>query len=345
MSVDEEEYDQLSLFCKKGFSKNWDEIDLRKKDSNGDLDGGEPALSEIMPDLEYDAIDMVNDVPEQEWYTDNHDLPDPEIVEDKPSKVWKDFEFKHSLEVNEILSEVAVHSDIEEIKNVNYPVSEHTPKNRNLLSNESSETKKGETLAHSKELLREKIDDSPHVKHCLNRKDVVVKSILRTMRKYYAELVQDNSEYKRKIRNIRVKHKTLINWAKDLAKALSLSSSDNNVAFYLTALAFPTDLRKILVNAGEENPDNKSEFSVGIQAIDIIENAMTRYSKKVMQDFIRIPEIWLLLLNYLSKVRNEEYQQHYQMLSEMATHSMNKYTEEQVNTLSNAEGSIMDLIS
>jgi hypothetical protein len=72
---------------------------------------------------------------------------------------------------------------------------------------------------------------------------------------------------------------------------------------------------------------------------------MTRYSKKVMQDFIRIPEIWLLLLNYLSKVRNEEYQQHYQMLSEMATHSMNKYTEEQVNTLSNAEGSIMDLIS
>ena len=76
-----------------------------------------------------------------------------------------------------------------------------------------------------------------------------------------------------------------------MAKALSLSSSDNNVAFYLTALAFPTDLRKILVNAGEENPNNKSEFSVGIQAIDIIENAMTRYSKKVMQDFIRIPEI------------------------------------------------------
>jgi hypothetical protein len=101
--------------------------------------------------------------------------------------------------------------ELEKAKSENQAASENTPVNKHLLSKESNEFKQDDTMAQTNALLKEKIDDSIHVSKCINRKDVVIKSILRSMRKYYSDLVQDNSEYKRKIRNISVKHKTLVN--------------------------------------------------------------------------------------------------------------------------------------
>mmetsp|Transcript_18185 Transcript_18185/g.20927 ORF Transcript_18185/g.20927 Transcript_18185/m.20927 type:complete len:106 (-) Transcript_18185:222-539(-) len=45
---------------------------------------------------------------------------------------------------------------------------------------------------------------------CIDRKDVVIKSIIRAMRKYYLDLLESLTGYKRKMRNIKKKHSLLI---------------------------------------------------------------------------------------------------------------------------------------
>jgi hypothetical protein len=223
MSIDEEEYDQLTLFCKKGFSRNWNDIDLRKKNTYGDIEFGGDALSEVAPDLDYDEIDAINDAKNNDCLTEHQEMEDPELSGENNNQELRE-QCKLRGELDEVNSEHQVIQQMEEVKSEGRPASEHTPINKHLLSSESCEFKKAETMAQSKEALKEKIDDQAHVKSCLNRKDVVVKSILRSMRKYYADLVQDNSEYRRKIRNIGIKHKTLIGCSLSLARILSLSN-------------------------------------------------------------------------------------------------------------------------
>jgi len=312
--IDEEEYEQLSLFCKKGFSRNWNDLDLRKKNTYGNIQFSEGPASEVAPDLDYEEIDAINWAREIECVTEHLEMWEPEIDSSEHSKKW----VKNNSENNDQLSDMLKSEELEKAKSENQAASENTPVNKHLLSKESNEFKQDDTMAQTNALLKEKIDDSIHVSKCINRKDVVIKSILRSMRKYYSDLVQDNSEYKRKIRNISVKHKTLVNCWLSLAKALSLTEKEENVAFYLTAIAFPSDLKKILNKTIAQNPESKENLSFGLKTIDIIENAMTRFSKKVMKDFMDIPEICLLLVNYLGKVKNSEYEDHYTMLKDMA---------------------------
>lgn len=129
-----------------------------------------------------------------------------------------------------------------------------------------------------------------------------------------------------------------------MARTLGLSEADNNVAFYLTAIAFPTDLRKILKKTQDENIDKKPEIMVGLRALDKIENAMTRFSRKVMNDFMSIPEICMLLLNYLTKVKNQEYQEHYKSLKEMAEKTLNNCDEQKLISSSATEGKMIEFI-
>lgn len=331
-SIDEEEFDNIPLFTQKGFSRNWNDIDLRKRNTYGFLVGDQQAASEGEPDLDYGEIDLV-DNKDVDYHTDNLELEEPEGEDDHEENVFQNNSFRRSLEVVDRLSASPLISDLEDVKSEGKPASVHTPENKHLLSNDTSEFRKEETLAQSKDLLREKIDNNAHVKKCLNRKDVVVKSILRTMRKYYADLIQDNSEYKRKIRNIKVKHQTLINCALELARTLELSENYDYVAFYLIAVAFPTDLRKILNKGIAAFPNNKNEFAVGLKEIDVIENAMTRYNKKVMKDFMKVPEISLLLIYYLNKVNNEDYDEHFRALKDMATSTVKENSmKEEIST-------------
>lgn len=140
------------------------------------------------------------------------------------------------------------------------------------------------------------------------------------MRKYYADLLQGNSEYKRKMRNIKLKHKMLMSCSTSLSTDLNLPDCH----FFLAAIAFPNDLRKILIKAEQIKPDFKREFVTCRQIIDTIDCALTRYSKKVLDEFIKIPEICDLLLHYLNKRTHPEYADHYKMLKEMAAASIEK---------------------
>ena len=339
------DYDNFpSLFINKGFSKNWNDIDLRKTNTYGFPGLSEQAQSEYAPDLDYDGVDLIDDLKEASFHTEEPIMEEPEEKDELSFGEWRRFKYDLDGGEPEVMSEILIAEDIQEIKSDDKPASVHTPQNKHLLSNESSEIKNAMTLAVSKELLREKIDDESHVKNCINRKDVVIKSILRSMRKYYADLVQDNSEYKRKIRNIKLKHKTLINCCYNLSETLALSDSNTSVAFYLSAIAFPTDLRKILNKATSEFPENKNEFSTGLKAIDKIESAMTRYNKRVMKEFISVPEICYLLLHYISKMKNEEYGDYYKLLKEMANETLDSCSKGSLTSVSTQEGKIIEII-
>jgi hypothetical protein len=345
MSESGDDYEKFpTLFFNKGFSKNWNDIDLRKKNTYGFPGLSEQAVSEYVPDLDYDDVDLADGLKEVSFHTEEPLMEEPEEKEEHSLGDWKRFKYDLDAEEPEVMSQILVAEDIQEIQSDDKPASVHTPQNKHLLSNESSEMKNAMTLAVSKDLLREKIDDESHVKNCINRKDVVIKSILRSMRKYYADLVQDNSEYKRKIRNIKLKHKTLINCCYNLAEMLGLSDCNTSVAFYLSAIAFPTDLRKILKKSISEFPENKAQFSIGLKAIERIESAMTRYNKRVMKEFIGVPEICYLLLHYISKMKNEDYGEFYKLLKEMANETLDLCSKGSLTSVSTHEGKIIEII-
>lgn len=338
-SIDEEEFAPVVLFP-KGFSKVWDGLDLRKKLSQKAIyyfDGmqkriSKPCLSEQTPELDDEEIENIDNIDIPDNLTDLKNLDNEEQQNVDVEKVWAEYDIdeRHSNKgANPITQNHKVQNQ-EEIKKEQHHESVETPSRKGLLY-ESDELKHAETHEHSKDLLKVKVDNVAKVKNCLNRKDVVVKSILRSMRKFYSELLQDNSEYKRKIRNIKLKHQKLIRCSLELAKTLSLGNSDEAVAFYLTAVAFPTDLKKILAKGISEEPENKGLFNEGIREIERIECALTRYSKRVMDEFIKIPEVCMLLLNYLDKVENEEYDDHYKMLKEMANESLETNKESEMH--------------
>lgn len=80
-------------------------------------------------------------------------------------------------------------------------------------------------------------------------------------------LAKDNSEYKRKIRNLKVKHQKLICSTMQIASMLNFTQFKDSLGFYLAAVAFPNDLKKILKNAIKDIPQHESEFKFGLQAL------------------------------------------------------------------------------
>ena len=193
--------------------------------------------------------------------------------------------------------------------------------------------------------LIECMHDESKVKFCLNRRDVVIKrytlntfslcyhsicflftklyySILRSMRKYYSDLMQDNTNYRRNMRNIKLKHKMLISCSEQVCKSLLKSETSHWTPFFLAAIAFPNDLKKILMKSLKTKRFSQSTISEALKNLEIIEGVMNKFSFKSLNEFIHINEISVLLLNYLSKVQNIEYKKHYEMLIEMATHSL-----------------------
>jgi hypothetical protein len=63
-----------------------------------------------------------------------------------------------------------------------------------------------------------------------------------------------------------------------------------------------------------------------------------------MNNFMRIPEICFLLLNYLSKVKNEEYKEHYVMLKEMANQTLHKITDNEASAETKPESVVIKYI-
>jgi membrane protein YqaA with SNARE-associated domain len=194
----------------------------------------------------------------------------------------------------------------------------------------------------------EKFAEVTNVKFSLKRKDVVIKryayyifhqisilknilessfkmiflkflsSILRSMKKYYINYILSNTKYRRDMRNIKHKHRLLIESSVESAQKLKMTSVSNSMPFYIMAVAFPTDFKKILMKAAKSMQNEKNLFLNLISKINKVELAMIRFSIKTLEDFIGINEVSLLLQHYLSKVENSRYTSYYKMLNKLS---------------------------
>lgn len=78
------------------------------------------------------------------------------------------------------------------------------------------------------------------------RKDVWIKSILRSMRRYYWTIMESSTIYKRKEKKIKFKHLNLINWAQNTMNKLGFADFSPNMVFYFCLFSYSWDMRKIL---------------------------------------------------------------------------------------------------
>lgn len=133
-----EDYDNYEpVLFGKGFSKNWNDIDLRKRNTYGQMGMSEQAYSEHGPDLDFDEIDLEAQEKGVDCLTDHIEMEQPEENDSKLPNVWQEFNLKPSYEINDALSEIPIVEGIEEIKSEGGAASEHTPINKHLLSSES----------------------------------------------------------------------------------------------------------------------------------------------------------------------------------------------------------------
>ena len=202
----------------------------------------------------------------------------------------------------------------------------------------------------------------PKVRLCINRKDVVIKrydliltqlirfsyilhvcwqflytpflfiatkrnlsSILRSMRKYYSKLIEDMTKFNRKLRNIKLKQSLLIDSSEMLVSKIKFCYITTSLPFYLSAIAFPNDVKKLLKKACRLNNEDKSNYKMLIDEVNNIDKIFTRYSKKTLSEFLSKPEYSALLLYYLDKIQNKEYKDNWQILKDIATNSIENW--------------------
>lgn len=138
------------------------------------------------------------------------------------------------------------------------------------------------------------------------RRDVCIKSILRSMRRYYCLKMETMTSYLRKEKKIKLKHQTLIKCTKQIVDELGLSSFGPNMAFYFSLFAYSCDMRKILEKCKANlYLCNEVDLDImlinkAIQLINLIENALNRFSKKIFNRLIDIPEISYLIQHFLA---------------------------------------------
>ncbi len=120
------------------------------------------------------------------------------------------------------------------------------------------------------------------------------------------------------MRNIKQKHNLLISSSIELVNKLKLDYNSKSLPFYIAAIAFPNDVKKILQKSCKLNPEMKSDYLKCSNEIFNIEIALMRYSKKTLAELLNNAVISVLLNHYLNKVHNSEYEEHYKFLKDLS---------------------------
>ena len=71
------------------------------------------------------------------------------------------------------------------------------------------------------------------------------------------------------------------------------------MAFYFSLFAYSCDMRKILEKCKETHPSKSRSINKSIVIINLIDTVLNRFSKKVFNKIIEIPEISYMIQHYL----------------------------------------------
>jgi hypothetical protein len=148
------------------------------------------------------------------------------------------------------------------------------------------------------------------MKTSAKRYDVCIKSILRSMRRFYCHKMETSTAYKRKEKKIKFKHENLIKCCQLICEDLKLSEYSPNMSFYFSLFAYSCDMRKVFekykVNVAiskttvtPEVAERIMMINKAISIINLIENTLNRFSKKIFNRLIDIPEVAYLVQYFL----------------------------------------------
>ena len=129
----------------------------------------------------------------------------------------------------------------------------------------------------------------------LKRKDVIFKSIFRMMRRYFCQLLEESTDYDRKEKCINTKHKQLVKYISIGMEKLGFNSFGKNMPFYFAAFAYPSDMRKILEESKQQFRTQNETLSHATYIVELVDNWFNRFSKKILNDMLAIPQISFLI--------------------------------------------------
>ena len=108
-------------------------------------------------------------------------------------------------------------------------------------------------------------------------------------------------------------------------------------------------MKRILMKAVVLKSSESEPFYLAMNLITKFEHIMCKFSTQGLEDFVAIPEIALLLLNYLSNVKNRRYRLHYSALRKLAEDSIaafqNTAAAEATPKSEKCEVSVMELLT
>mgnify|MGYP003572333729 CR=1 FL=1 len=172
----------------------------------------------------------------------------------------------------------------------------------------------------------------------LKRTDVVMKSIFRMMRRYYCQLMEDTTGYNRKEKQCSIKHQELIKKLSLGVDKLGFSGFAENMPFYYAAFAYPNDMRKILEESKSHYRTKNDLLSQALFIVRLVDNCFNRYSKKVLQDVLSVPQFSFLINHFLNNVDDlSEYPKPFQKCSKIlnqARSHVDKFDKSQADRLS-----------
>jgi len=137
----------------------------------------------------------------------------------------------------------------------------------------------------------------------------------------------------------------LISCSVEVSDEVGHGNFKKSLPFFLASIAFPIDMKKILKKSRKSKPKSKGDLEAGADIVQNIEKALSNYSKKVLSDFVKMPEISTLLLNYLSKSNNPELGHHEKMMKDMAENSISEYQNSELDPSEKAEDRLVNLTS
>ena len=109
--------------------------------------------------------------------------------------------------------------------------------------------------------------------------------------------------------------------------------SANNFPFYYMAIAYPSELKKVLNEAKNSQRNKVSIVNQSLSIVKLIENVLNRFSKRIFNDFMEIPEISVLVQYFLrhnteNLGRIEGFQNWVNILDEKSAEVVDKFTQD-----------------
>lgn len=154
----------------------------------------------------------------------------------------------------------------------------------------------------------EQLTPKPVVAKKKRRKDVIFKSILRLMKRFFQNKFEKDGKYNRGLKNKKEKNQRLIQTAVEICEECGLTNSAPGMAFYIASASYSCEMRKFLYLSKSQNSTKISEINQCINIINLIDNAMNKFSMKVFSNFMDIPQI-AILINYFLSIPHEEFEQ------------------------------------